>query len=99
MYPLTPGSHASAPSTSPAAAPAKSEAAIIRDRCFEQFKKFPELTADEVAGFLNRSVLSIRPRVTELFKMGQIEDGGKRRANASGKNAVCWRVRGKELFA
>lgn len=50
------------------------------------------LTADEVAAQLHRSVLTIRPRVAELVKLGRIEDTGTRRRNASGKSARVWRV-------
>ena len=51
------------------------------------------LTADEVAAVLGLSILSIRPRVTELSRMGVIEDSGARRANQSGKK---WK---RDLFA
>lgn len=42
------------------------------------------LTADEVADHLGRSVLSIRPRVSELLVLGLIERNHQRRKNASG---------------
>lgn len=48
------------------------------------------LTADRAAAILNESVLSIRPRFSELLEMGQIRDSGKRRANQSGKMATVW---------
>ena len=58
-----------------------------------------DLTADELAELLQKSVLSIRPRVSELhtqkliFKATHIE-GGKtvftRRKNASGMSATVW---------
>lgn len=48
------------------------------------------LTADEVADRLCLSVLSARPRVTELNKMGMIRDTGERRKNASGRSAAVW---------
>tara|TARA_Y100000588_G_C14209996_1_gene906288 strand:- start:1576 stop:1884 length:309 start_codon:yes stop_codon:yes gene_type:complete len=58
------------------------------------------LTADEVAAVLGLSILSIRPRVTELSRMGVIEDSGARRANQSGKRAIVWRMKWKrDLFA
>lgn len=53
------------------------------------------LTADEVAGRLGKSILSIRPRVTELRKTGKLYPcllkGGEaplRRKNDSGLEAV-----------
>ena len=49
-------------------------------------------TADEVAAKLSESVLAIRPRVTELAKAGRIVDSEVRRKNASGRNAIVWRL-------
>lgn len=49
-------------------------------------------TADEVAEALGLSVLAIRPRVTELRKLGLIAATEKRRRNISGQTAVVWRV-------
>lgn len=49
-------------------------------------------TADEVAGILGRSILAIRPRLTELAEMGMVEDSGERRKNASGRSAIVWKV-------
>lgn len=57
---------------------------VLRDRA---------LTADEVAQELQESVLSIRPRLTELAKLNQIADAGSRRKNESGKLATVWRVK------
>ena len=42
------------------------------------------LTADEVADILNRSVLSIRPRISELLTLGLIKRNDERRKNRSG---------------
>ncbi|MGU3316308.1 hypothetical protein ACLBWH_12225 [Sphingomonas sp. M6A6_1c] len=48
------------------------------------------LTADEVAGRLGLSILSIRPRLTELARLGRVRDSGSRRRNVSGKQAIVW---------
>jgi hypothetical protein len=50
-------------------------------------------TADECAAVLGESVLAIRPRLTELKRLGLITDTGERRPNASGKRAIVWRLR------
>jgi DNA-directed RNA polymerase specialized sigma24 family protein len=52
------------------------------------------LTADEVAARLGRTVLAVRPRVTELAKAAppRIVTTGERRANESGLKAHVWRV-------
>jgi predicted HTH transcriptional regulator len=51
------------------------------------------MTADEVAENMGKSILSIRPRIAELSKLGSIEDSGQRRTNESGKVATVWRVK------
>jgi len=50
------------------------------------------LTTDECAERLGETVLSIRPRFTELAAKGEIEDSGIRRKNASGRSATVWRI-------
>lgn len=50
----------------------------------------PGLTADEVAQRLKLSVLAVRPRITELNKLGQIKATDRRRRNASGRLATVW---------
>lgn len=48
------------------------------------------MTADEIAMRLNESVLSVRPRVSELHRRGAVGDTGLRRFNASGHRAIVW---------
>ena len=50
-------------------------------------------TADEVAANLGLSILSVRPRCSELRRFGKIIHSGQRRKNASGVNAAVWMVR------
>jgi hypothetical protein len=52
-------------------------------------------TADEIATAIKRSFFTVRPRVSELNKMGAIVDSGARRMNASsGRLAIVWRKKG-----
>lgn len=53
-------------------------------------------TADEVASGLGLSILTVRPRVTELYKQGKLVDTGHRRRNASGHWAKVWRLATKQ---
>lgn len=53
------------------------------------------LTADEAADQMALSVLTVRPRVSELNKAGAIVDTGTRRANRSGRTAIVWRAIGR----
>jgi hypothetical protein len=48
------------------------------------------LTADVVADKLHRSVLSVRPRVSELHRQGEIRQTGARGKNESGMSASVW---------
>ena len=65
-------------------------AELLRERCYSALRENGPATADEVAGWLELSVLSTRPRFTELQRAGRICDTGERRKNASGRNAKVW---------
>jgi len=62
----------------------------LRARALAIVERSNVLTADEVAGRLGLSILSIRPRLTELSRLGKVRDGGTRRKNKSGRNAIVW---------
>ena len=64
----------------------------LREQCFRIISQIP-MTADEVAECMEKSILSIRPRIAELSKLGKIEDSGRRRTNESGKIATVWRAK------
>lgn len=66
------------------------EAQQLRARALAVVERSNGLTADEVAGKLGLSILSIRPRMTELSRLGKVRDSGRRRANVSGRNAIVW---------
>lgn len=52
------------------------------------------LTADEIAEKIGRTVLAVRPRLSELGKhLNKIERTGKRRLNASRLSANVWQIR------
>jgi len=91
QYPLFPGSKAQETSHDAAVAMAP-EARNLQADCLRALRSYPQ-TADEVADFLNRSILSIRPRLSELLRLGKITDTGFRRLNQSGKNAIVWKIK------
>ena len=64
-------------------------APLIRQQCLNLINKCGSLgiTPDEAAKALGMTVLSIRPRFTELKELGLIVDSGKRRSNDSGRKA------------
>ena len=91
-YPATPGYKVDGPSKDAARA-MKPRASKLRDHVYYMIEKCADgLTTDECAERLGKSVLSIRPRFTELLAMGKIEDSGRRQMNASGRVATVWRI-------
>jgi len=72
---------------------AEAFAPTIRGAALRTLQAHPAgLTADEVADTINRSILAVRPRLSELSKMGLIFDSGTTRANTSGVQAIVWRA-------
>ena len=89
-YPNTPGWKASDNETSREAAKSiEAPAKTLRRKCHEALK-LAAMTADEVAELVGASVLSVRPRVSELKAQGLVQATDKRRCNISGKRAVVW---------
>lgn len=92
-YPTAPGFKDS--DTSRAAAESMAHTApVLRDMCLNALRWHGPATTDEAAERLGLSVLSVRPRFTELLHGGLIADTGTRRANASGRSAKVWRAAG-----
>ncbi len=91
-YPEHPG--AKTGGTSPGAADAMAEPAPnLRAQVLALFGRIGPITTDDAAEFLGKTVLAVRPRFSELRKMGLIEDSGRRRNNISGRPANVWRLR------
>jgi predicted ArsR family transcriptional regulator len=92
IYPDAPGFKVSGPSEQAAEAMGGT-ANKMRAAVFAQIAQHTGgATADEIAKDLNLSVLSVRPRVSELNRNGAIEQTGARRKNESGMTATVWRV-------
>lgn len=89
-YPDAPGFKAHGPSEQ-AATTIAGTAKTLRDQVRNVIASAPHgLTADEVATKLNRSILSVRPRVSELHRQGEIRQTGGRGKNDSGMSASVW---------
>jgi predicted ArsR family transcriptional regulator len=92
LYPDRPGFKVPGPSQNAAEA-VTGTAARLRAQVLAVVKASPAgISADEIAKTLNRSVLSIRPRVSELKRQGLIRETGERRRNESGMTAGVWRA-------
>lgn len=59
----------------------------IRQQVYDAFQHYGPMTADECAARLNISILTVRPRVSELRTKGLLFETGQRRPNASGVQA------------
>jgi hypothetical protein len=69
-------------------------ATTLRTRVFSFLRdRYPAAySADQIADGLGETILSVRPRVSELNKMGAIEVAEGRHKNQSGMSAHCWRA-------
>ena len=88
-YPKSPGWKREGTSKQ-AAEKITSEAETLRELVLKVLA-IGDYTADEISERLKRSVLSVRPRVSELLALNKIEDSGQRRKNESKHSAVVWR--------
>ena len=90
IYPEAPGWKE--PTTSREAAEAV-DAKACRALVRQALREYGDMSADECASRIQLSILSVRPRFSELRATQEIFDTGKRRVNASGKKAKVWRLR------
>jgi DNA-binding Lrp family transcriptional regulator len=86
-YPDHPGARGDATSQE-AADKVAPEAKTVREACLRILKAIGPMTADEVAAQLGLSVLTVRPRITELKRKGLARSTKERRDNVSGMSAV-----------
>lgn len=84
-YPNAPGFKGTA--SSKEASPGKYAASRLRSAVLAHLRAHGPATPDECASALSESILSIRPRFSELRLQGKIMPTGEHRKNASGKKA------------
>lgn len=87
-YPKQPGHRRTATSKA-AAESVKERAPTVRDKILTLLRT-TTLTPDEAAKILNVSILTARPRFSELYRLGKIFRVGITRANESGVQADVW---------
>lgn len=94
-YPDVPGAKdrsEGSPSTE-AAATIAPRAPQLRTLVLWHLNRHPDrLTTDECAEMMGESVLSVRPRFSELHREGAIKKTRARRRNSSGMSATVWRA-------
>lgn len=89
-YPDAPG-HRGVSSSIEAADVAKPCAATLRERVIAFLKRSGPSTTREIARGLSADYASIQPRTSELRKMNEIEDSGKRRKEGK-VSVIVWRA-------
>lgn len=91
-YPMNPG-YKEHSTSKEAATKIASRSRQLREKTLDTIKRKSSYgaTPEEVAEILNESILSIRPRFTELKIMKLIFDSGERRKNNFNSNTKVWR--------
>lgn len=91
-YPDDPG-HKGIETSAQAAESMRGSAPRLRAACLKVCSQYIDgVTADECAAILEESILSIRPRFSELNLAGKIYDSKERRPNFSGRSAAVWKI-------
>jgi predicted ArsR family transcriptional regulator len=89
-YPHTPG-YTDAETGAEAAAAIASEVFAIRRRVLLALRQGPA-TPDETAQQLGLHWQNVRPRFSELARMGLIKATGEKRRNRTGRRAKVWKL-------
>jgi hypothetical protein len=93
-YPASPGFKERGGTSQAAGEEMQVTAETVRELVLAEIERKPG-TADEVAARLGLSILTVRPRLSELKVLGKIRKSTARRRNESGKLAVVWLFGGK----
>ncbi|WP_426046058.1 hypothetical protein [Brevundimonas sp. TWP3-1-2b1] len=75
---------------------AKGDKRTLRERVLDRLGRGPAIPetilADLRAEGISTVLTSIRPRCSELLRMGLIRDSGQRQTGEGGKKAIVWRL-------
>jgi hypothetical protein len=91
-YPNAPGFKERGGASEAAAKAVSRHAKNLRARVLDIIGRVPGRTADEYAVLLDCSILSVRPRVSELRRSGEIVPADTRKRNNGGMTASTWRL-------
>lgn len=91
-YPAAPGFKERSGTSEEAAKSMEQSAPLIKGKVLASLLDVGPGTTDEVAERLGLSVLSVRPRFTELLRDNMVEKSSRKRRNVSGRMAAVWRV-------
>jgi len=93
-YPLIPGSRPTVTSRK-AARQAKTRSKVAQEQILALLAALGPLTADECAELLGYRILFMRPRMSELKKMGKVIESGITRMSSEGNHMACFRKVGE----
>lgn len=68
------------------------DAGTLRAEVVAALQGHGPMTADDCADRLGYSVLSVRPRFSELRAAGRVQPTGRRGVNLSGRGAIIWEL-------
>lgn len=72
----------------------KVKAPTMRQRVLEVIRQARKpVSPEDVADALNKSILSVRPRFSELSDAGLIEPTGERGETREGRSCILWRAK------
>jgi hypothetical protein len=69
-----------------------SKASTIRSQVLDLFHRHDELTPEAVCALLDEDILTVRPRFSELKKLGRIRKTKKTRLNHNQKRVRVWEL-------
>jgi transcription initiation factor IIE alpha subunit len=90
-YPHEPGAKERGGTSEIAALEITSRADTLRAKAYSWLHA-GDFTADEIAEKMGESILAIRPRLSELYRLGLIVKTPATRRNISGKLARVWSI-------
>ena len=91
LYPDAPGWKGSDTSRA-AAAGITAKVGTLKERVLAELR-VRQGTPEQLAARMREPVMNIRPRLSELRALGQVEDSGQRGTAMGGRLAIVWRVK------
>ena len=92
-YPAEPGHKEIGGASQGAAEAISGKAATLRDEALHLLRIHKNgLTADEIAHLMREDILTIRPRISELFAQLKIFKSDRRRPSSRGKASTVWKA-------
>lgn len=89
-YPAAPGFKEHGGTSEESAVRIARHATTVRSRCLDALRLYGPMSADEVADRVGECILTVRPRLSELYQAGYVRKTEAREVNASGHTAAVY---------